>query len=420
MTVDSSTAVPPADIDTTNTEDEPNNPIGIVALAAMFGALWYFGGITVLAVVIGLLVMIFLHELGHFMTARWTGMKATEFFLGFGPRIFSFRRGETTYGMKWIPAGAYVRIVGMNNLDPPPAGDEDRAYMNKPYWAKMWVITAGSVMHFIQALVILVVLYAVIGVGPFSPHHEWSVGELSRLETGESPAVEAGLELGDRVVAVDGVDTTEWVDLIDAVGSRPGEEVTLTVERDGSTFDTSTTLAAREGPDGVRGFLGVAQASDRQQVSVGHAFSDFGQITGEAVMAIPRFFSPASFANLGSLVFEGSEDVDIASDEAASRPISMIGVVRIAAASAQYDWTMPLSILAFINIFVGVINLIPLLPLDGGHAAVATYEKGRSMVTGRDYRVDVAKLMPLTYAVVAVLAFLGLSTMYLDIARPIG
>ncbi len=417
MTVESPQVSDPA---VEPTDDQPNNPVGVVALVAMFGALWYFGGLTVLAVVLGLVVMIFLHELGHFMTARWTGMKATEFFLGFGPRIFSFRRGETTYGMKWIPAGAYVRIVGMNNLDPPPPGDEDRAYMNKPYWAKMWVITAGSAMHFIQALVILIMLYAVIGVGPFSPHHQWSVGELSRLETGESPAVAAGLELGDRVIAVDGVETNEWVDLVEAVAERPGEEVTLTIERDGAVFESDTTLASRPSPDGERGFLGIAQASDRQRVSPAYAFTDFVGITGEAVVAVPRFFSPSSLANLGSLVASGSEDVQISSDEAASRPVSMIGAVRIAAASAQYDWTMPLSILAFINIFVGVINLVPLLPLDGGHAAVATYEKGRSLVTGRTYRVDVAKLMPLTYAVVALLAFIGLSTMYLDIARPIG
>lgn len=416
------TSVQPVDETVPQPAAEPgNNPIGIVVLVALLGLLWFRGGPTVFLVVMGLVVMIFLHELGHFATARWTGMKATEFFLGFGPRIFSFTRGETTYGMKWIPAGAYVRIVGMNNLDPAPPGDEERAYMNKPYLSKMLVITAGSMMHFIQAILILVLLYSVIGVGPFSRHHEWSVGELARLETGESPATEAGLELGDVVVAIDGVETTDFEVLVETVRDRPGETVTLSVlDADGNLTETTTTLASRPGPEGEVGFLGVSQARDRQRVSPVLAVQDFGEITWTAVTTVPRFFGPSNLANLGGLLFAGSEAVDISSDEAASRPVSMIGAVRIAADSAQYDWTMPLTVLAFINIFVGVLNLVPLLPLDGGHAAVATYERVHSAVTRRPYRVDVAKLMPITYAVVVLLGFIGLSTMVLDITRPIG
>ena len=143
--------------------EEQSNPFGLVVLAGLFAMLWFWAGPRYFLVVIGLVIMIFLHELGHFATARWTGMKATQFFLFMGPRIFSFRRGETEYGLRLLPLGAFVRIVGMNNLDPCEPEDEDRAYKNKSYPRRMLVITAGSIMHFIQALLLFIVLSSVIG-----------------------------------------------------------------------------------------------------------------------------------------------------------------------------------------------------------------------------------------------------------------
>ena len=129
---------------------------GIVALGVL-------GSVSAVIVVIALLVMIFMHELGHYLTARSAGMKVTEFFLGFGPRIWSFNKGETEYGLKAIPAGAYVRIIGMHNLDPVEPEDEARAYKNKPYWRKMSVASAGSMMHFIMAALLLFALFATYG-----------------------------------------------------------------------------------------------------------------------------------------------------------------------------------------------------------------------------------------------------------------
>jgi membrane-associated protease RseP (regulator of RpoE activity) len=397
------------------TGEERTNPLGLVFLAGLFALLWFGAGPRYFLVVLGLLIMIFLHELGHFMTARWTGMKATQFFLFMGPRLFSFRRGETEYGLRLLPIGAFVRIVGMNNLDPCDPEDEDRAYKNKSYPRRMLVITAGSIMHFVQALVLFVVLSSVIGQPDPS---RWTISEISRLETGETPAVTAGLQPGDTILTVDGVPTTDFRDLQDYLRERPGEVVTLEVDRAGELSQVDTMLADRPTTDGGSiGFLGVAPNFERTRVSPMVGVTDFGTAFWRSLQVIPQFLSPSTFVNLGQLVLNGSDEVAIDSEEAATRPVSMIGAVRIAG-QPQFDWAVPVTMLAFVNIFVGIFNLVPLLPLDGGHAAIATYERIRSR-RGHRYQMDVAKLLPLTYAVVFVLGFLMLTTLWLDIVRPI-
>lgn len=394
---------------------EQQNPFGLVVLVGLFALLWFGAGPRFFLVVLGLLVMIFLHELGHFMTARWTGMKVTQFFIFMGPRVFSFRRGETEYGLRLLPIGAFVRIVGMNNLDPCAPEDEGRAYKNKTYPRRMLVITAGSIMHFMQALLLFVVLSSVIGQPDPA---RWTINEISRLETGETPAVVAGLQPGETIASVDGVVTEDFRDLQDYLRERPGEDVSLVVEADGQSRVVTTVLAERPTTDGgTIGFLGVSPDFERTRVSPLVGVENTGIAAWNSLRVIPLFLSPSTFVNLGELVLNGSADVSINSDEAATRPVSMIGAVRIAG-QPDFDWAVPITMLAFINIFVGIFNLMPLLPLDGGHAAIATYERLRSR-KGRRYQMDVAKLLPLTYAVVLVLGFLMLTTLWLDLVRPI-
>ncbi|MEM7276176.1 MAG: site-2 protease family protein, partial [Actinomycetota bacterium] len=134
--------------------------------------------------------------------------------------------------------------------------------------------------------------------------------------------------------------------------------------------------------------------------------------------SIPQFLSPSTFAELGQLMTEGSAQVDRDSDEALERPISLVGAVRIAG-EPEAEISQPIFLLGVLNIFIGILNLLPLLPLDGGHAAIATYERIRSR-NGKRYHADIAKLLPLTYAVVALFLFIFVSTVYLDIVRPIG
>ncbi len=395
------------------------NVPALIALLAFFGLIGWLG-LTYLVFVFGLIGMIFLHELGHFMTAKWTGMKSTQFFIGFGPTIISRTRGEVEFGIKALPLGAFVRIIGMSNLDPVDPEDEPRTYRSKSYPRRMLVITAGSVMHFLQAIILFTLAFSVIGVVN-GQGAEWSVGELSQLETGETPSVEAGIQLGDKVIAIDGVAIDGWGELVDTVQGLPGEDVTLTVLRDGATFDTNTTLAAVPTVDGGEvGFLGIYRTFPRERLGVFSGIQETASVAKQATIFIPtRFLSPGTWANLGSLILDGSEDVSITSDEAQDRPISLVGAVRIAGDVAAIDWALPIVFLASINVFIGLFNLVPMLPLDGGHAAIATYERIRSRKGKAPYRADIAKLLPVTYVVVALLGFLGLSTIWLDIVRPI-
>jgi membrane-associated protease RseP (regulator of RpoE activity) len=390
--------------------------IALVAFFVFIGSL----GLIYLAFVFGLIVMIFLHELGHFMTAKWTGMKATQFFLGFGPTLFSRTRGEVEWGIKALPLGAFVRIIGMSNLDPVEPEDEPRAYRSKSYPRRMLVITAGSIMHFVQAVILFTLAVSIIGVTN-AESEAWTVGEISRLETGETPSVEAGLTLGDRVLAVDGVVMEDWDAFVDEIRERPGDEVVLTVLRGETTFDTSTRLAVLPLDNGESyGFLGVKAEFPRERLGPLEGVTATYETARDAIVFIPsRFLNPSTLADLGGLLFEGSAEVDILSDEAQNRPISLVGAVRIAGDVAEIDWALPIVVLASINVFIGLFNLVPLLPLDGGHAAIATYERLRSRKGERPYRVDIAKLLPVTYAVVAILGFLGLATLWLDIVRPI-
>ncbi len=393
------------------------NPVGLILIAGLFFLLWNQAGPRSFFVVLGLVLMIFLHELGHYATAKWTGMKVTQFFLFMGPRLWSFKRGETEYGIRLLPLGAFVRIVGMSNLDPFPPEDAPRAYMNKSYPKRMLVITAGSMMHFIQAVVLFFIVFSVIGQNDWTKS---SVGYIEALTDGQdTPSVVAEIAPGDDIVAIDGNDTTDWRDLVDYIKERPGEEVTLTVTRDDSSFDRTVTLA--EIPDeesgGTRGYLGIGPSFERTRVSPVNAMTTFGETIWAATTSIPRFLSPATLSELFTLMFQGQAEVDIESEEA-QRPVSLVGAVRIAG-EERFDVTVPLMLLGIFNVFIGVLNLMPLLPLDGGHAAIATYERLRSR-KGRPYHADVAKMLPVAYAVVALLGFIMISTVYLDIVRPIG
>lgn len=400
----------------------------LLALLAVFALLGLWGGVSALVVVVAIVVMIFLHELGHFVTAKAAGMKVTEFFIGFGPRIWSFRRGETEYGLKVVPAGAYVRIIGMNNLDPVEPADEARAYRNKPYWRRMSVAVAGSTMHFVQALVLIFVLLAFWGERSAD---NWRVGELSRLGTeATSPAIEAGIELGDRIVAIDGQPVTTFSSMADLVRPFPGEVVTVTVVRDGTELDLTATLNETN-PDGEAvGFLGVGARFPRDYPyerlgfvdAVGTTFSGFGRQAVETVKGLGSFFSPDGLTNyVDTLLDRKADDEGVGSGASGSdgdRPLSPVGAVRLASQAADSGVPDLLAFLIAMNVFVGIFNLLPILPLDGGHVLIATYERIRSR-RGRPYHVDAAKLLPVTYAVVAVLMLLFLSSVFLDFTRPL-
>jgi membrane-associated protease RseP (regulator of RpoE activity) len=405
----------------------------LIAAVALAGVAF---GWPVLVVILGIVVMIFLHELGHYLTAKWSGMKVTEFFIGFGPKIWSFRRGETEYGLKVVPAGAYVRIIGMNNLDEVDPVDEPRTYRQKSFPERLLVVSAGSLMHFAQAFVLLVVLLGVVGFPGRSianPPDRVSAWEINTVE-GDSAAQAAGLEEDDLIVAVDGVPVSRYDELSDALAPYDvGGEVRLTVERDGVERTVEAELGPR--PAGVPGgepgspFLGVGSSKHFSDEPIGlgtaivRAPGEMLRFTGQTFGAMAGFFSPDGIGDFATNVGEAN-DRDSGSGGSGSsadddgRLISIIGVVQLGSQDVENRGAFLLALFFSLNMFIGIFNMLPLLPLDGGHAAMAIYERIRSR-PGRTYHADFAKLLPLTYAVVMVLVVLGVTAMYLDIVDPI-
>ena len=385
---------------------------------------WIQSGLAVLFT-FGLVV--FLHELGHFLTAKWAGMKVTEYFLGFGPRLWSVRKGETEYGVKAIPAGGYVKIIGMSNLETVDPVDEDRTYRQKSYGRRMSVAVAGSTVHFMIAFVLLLILFAAVGVPNYN--REFSVGEISRLETGPSPAAEAGFRIGDTVLAVDG-HHLKWNQVPPYIQARPGKPVVFDVRRDGKRIrltaipvDLSKVVVkgAEKDPRPTtpRGFVGLGRPTFPIERTgpvdtVVNATTGLGRATVETVKALGGIFSPSGATSYSrQLVNRNTKP-----KENDPRFLSPVGFVRVASQAADTGWREVLTLLLSINVFVGVFNMIPLPPLDGGHVAIATYERIRSR-RGRRYHADVSKAMPIYYMVFLVLVFLGVSSLYLDIVRPI-
>lgn len=502
---------PPASADGQPSEPDPAGEVieqgwaGLAGLVGLIVALGLLAGLSWVIVVLALIFMIFMHELGHYLTAKWSGMKVTEFFIGFGPRIWSFRRGETEYGLKGIPAGAYVRIIGMNNLDEVAEGDESRAYRTKSYPRRMSVALAGSAMHFLMALILLFVLFAHYGepVDPAEARAESEGWTLSLISV-DSAAAAAGLEVGDRLISVDGVDVTTFDEFGKIVVVRGGERVEVVYERDGVIEVASTVIGERLteagaagidpllaedrilAVDGVQvasyaefselvagsigdplqitfvadgtnipgvfdravveflvepdlattGFFGISARYDNDDLGLGtsavKSFTEFGDRTWLSMSALGRFFTPGSIGNFVSDTFGGDGDEITATATARevearrldssnpdeNRIISIYGAARIGASATDQSLEGLFEFLVLINIFVGVFNLVPLLPLDGGHVAVATYERIRS-IGGRPYHADAAKLLPLTYVVFILLVTLGVFALVRDIIDPI-
>jgi RIP metalloprotease RseP len=332
-------------------------------------------------------------------------MKVTEFFLGFGPRIWSFRRGEVEYGLKVVPLGAYVRIIGMNNLEEVDPADEPRTYRAKGYWSRFCVAVAGVAMNFALALVLLFV--ALVGFG-IPKEGAWQVGTLSA----NSPAAAAGLQPGDRILAVDGQTADTFGGLTDVIRSMPGQAVVLTILRNGETVEQTVTLADRHPVTGEAvGFLGIGPSYPGQTVGplegVQQTFSEFGRITYQSITGLGQIFSPDGLENYSRLL-SGDPEAN-----QTQRLLSPVGAVKIGTEVAENDLGGLLLLLAAINIFVGLLNLVPLLPFDGGHIAIATYEAIRSR-PGRPYRADVRKLLPVSYALLAVVMLLFIGNVYLD------
>lgn len=361
----------------------------------------------VAAIIVGLVMMIMLHEAGHFIAARKTGMKATEYFVGFGPRLWSFRRGETEYGVKAIPAGGYVRIIGMHNLEEVAPEDEDRTFRRASTPHRLIVILAGVTVNALLALMLFTL--AIAGEGKVVEGPSTTV----RTVVAGSAAAQAGVQVDDRFVAVDGTPVDSWDELKSAIEVRGGEETTFTVVRNGRIVRIEAVPNERGG----EGFLGVAPAIAARDVglvaAIPEGFRAMGDVTVGTVKGIGKIFSPSGVQQYSQNFTSEAPEAGSRADQ--ERPRSLIGIVDEGSSIVAGDIWALLWLLGAISLVLALFNLIPLLPFDGGHAAVVVYEAIASRVQGRTVRVDFRKLMPVTAVVLAVFLTLGLSAMVLDI-----
>ncbi|WP_436795455.1 M50 family metallopeptidase [Actinospongicola halichondriae] len=415
---------------------EGSSPAKLGILAALLAVAGYFGGLSMVIVILSVVVMIFLHELGHYLAARWAGMKVTEFFIGFGPRIWSFQRGETEYGLKAIPAGAYVRVIGMNSLDDThdPA-DEPRTYRQASFPKRFILAVAGSGMHFAQAFIALVVVFAIVGIPggrDFDPDTVVEPAPVIDRVLGDSAAAAVGLQPGDTILELDGVPVDNWNQFRAEIGEQPNDQVELTILSGGAVSTVQVDLQEIADPDGgTRGSLGVSRVPPERPLAtvgpidaVGDAASDFKYIGGEVFGFLGRFFSPSGLNDFSDVVVNADTSNDTVSavtggsavaEDVADRPMSLVGAVRLGSDITDAGLWGFLLFYAQINITIGIINLMPFPPLDGGHVVVAVYERIREGRRGKRHIIDYRRLIPVAYAMFVLLGLVFVTTTYLDI-----
>ena len=391
--------------------NKPSTSRAVLSAIVIGGLLVWLGlkNVWTLVFVIGLLVSIFLHEVGHFVTARRTGMKATQFFMGFGPRLWSRHKGEVEYGFRAIPLGAFVRIIGMNGLDEVEPEDEQRAYRNKSFPRQLLVITAGSLMHLVIALALFIGVYAFAG-----RYDDTGTVAVVRAPEAGSPAALAGIREGDIVVALGADKVTTRTELVDAIVEQaPGSAVEVVIQRDGVEEILTTTLASNP-MDANIAYLGIATSSTGyvKQPLVNSFWYGAGDVVRTAGNSVKGVVSALNPMNSVRALQDSGENL-------ATRPTTVVGASQIGGKLGEDEGLKAvLLLLASVNVFVGVFNMFPLLPFDGGHAAIAAYERVRSR-RGERYRADINKMIPLTTIVMGLMGFLLFVGLYLDITQPL-
>lgn len=424
-------------------------------------------GLGVVLFLLGVLASIALHEVGHMAPAKYFGVKVTQYFVGFGRTVWSRRKGDTEYGVKAIPMGGFIRMVGML----PPAKrdaagrikgiqngffggmiadaraveqeqisqtEEDRLFYLKPWWQKVIIMAGGPMTNVFLAVLLLGGV--IIGFGVKTPTR--TVDEVSdcvipasegerACQAGDpaAPANQAGFQRGDEVVSFNGTPIKDWDQFTDLVRANGAGEATVVVVRDGHdlTLTTNTTVSQRFKDGTVDqyvdvGFLGLVPTQVRERgdlADVGGVMWDYTQHTGEALAHMPERM-------VG--VFKAAFGID---ERKADSPMSVVGASRVAGEVASDDeispadrWASLLTLLGVVNLFVALFNFIPLLPLDGGHIAGALYEalrRGIARLRGKPDPgyADVAQLLPIAYAAASVLIVMGVLLVWADIVNPI-
>jgi len=418
---------------------------------------------------LGVLASIALHEVGHMWPAKKFGVKVTQYFVGFGKTVWSVRRCDTEYGVKAIPLGGFIRMVGM--LPPPREGagqprrmgffggliadaraaeaedaaatDPSRHFYRQAWWKKVIVMAGGPMTNVVIAVFLLGFVF--MGIGVKEPTLTVSGVSDCVIPASEgartcrvapdanpdpaSPAREAGFRNGDQVVAVDGERMDDWEEFFGLIRVSGGDSLDIVVERDGAEQMLAVTpiLSERrdlDDPDSFVevGFLGIepGERYDRKDVAyVASTFGEYGKRTGEALIHMPQRMTGVFKAAIGM------EERDPES------PMSVVGASRVAGEVASDEridvkdrWVTLISLLGIVNLFVAIFNFIPLLPLDGGHIAGALYEaarRGIARLRGRPDPgyADVAKMLPVAYTMATVLIVMGVVLIWADFVSPV-
>ena len=385
--------------------------------------------IGVAAFVAALILSVMLHEAGHFLLAKRFGMKVTEFFVGFGPRLYSRVRGETEYGFKAIPAGGYVRILGMTPSETLSAEDEPRAFYRASVGRRIAVLAAGSVTHIIVGFLLVYLLLSAIGVSTESTTLSSVSKCLTTTAAGTcsksakpSPALAAGLQAKDRITQINGVAITSWAQAVDKIRASANTPLQITVERDHQLISMTATPASLKG-HGVLGVMSeISSKRDNPILALKNAVTTTWNMGTQSVGALVTL--PSKIPALWGQTFE-HRPRDL------TGMVGVVGVARVsgeALASQKLSWSERIGtfiiILAGLNIFIGIFNALPLPPLDGGHIAVALIDKWRTVRARRrgleaPAPFDVVSLMPVTLVVLGILVSLSLLLLAADIVNPV-
>jgi membrane-associated protease RseP (regulator of RpoE activity) len=372
----------------------------------------------VLAFVVALLFSVMVHEFGHYITARRFGMWVSEFFLGFGKKIWSFQRGETEFGLKAIPAGGYCKIEGMAPNDELPQGQEDRAFYKVSSTKKLIVLGAGSFLHFVLGFILLFTLFIGIGTNQVLP----VIAEI----VPNSAAQAAGIQAGDEIIAINGKKVVEWYKDVEIIRASKGADVTLEIDRNGQLLTIVTNARLTEIDGAKRYVLGIINDVGLKRSGLWLSVKNSALVTKsfltESVKSLGKL--PEKIPALWGATVRGEE-------RDASGLVGVVGVARVSGEAVGSDKLSPMErlatfvlIVASLNIFVGVFNLLPILPLDGGHMAVAIADEIRAFIARlrgrpRPAAIDVTVLTPITMVVFVVLATLTLLLLVADVINPV-
>lgn len=343
---------------------------------------------TAIMAIIVFSILIFVHEFGHFIVAKLTGVKVLEFSIGMGPKGFSKRKGDTLYSIRLLPIGGYVKMAGETGYEEDVEFSDDPSFFNnKTVLQRAAVIIAGPLMNLLLAMVLFALIFSTIGV----PYIGTEVGQVVE----NSPAARAGLEPGDKIVGAEGQNIEEWNQLVEIIQSKPGESIDFVITR--AERELNLTITPEIDPESEKAIIGIIQTQSLRKVNIIEGFTFGIQQTIEIIVL--------TLSALGQMVTGkmGAEGV-----------AGPVGIIQLIGETAQVGWMYLINLMAVISINLGLLNLLPIPALDGSKLIFLAIEG----IRGKP--VDLRKENFVHLVGFALLMALMLMITYKDIMRVLG